>query len=277
MPIDKSNKPGEMLYPVENAEIPQSYQPLISMPFMDDPNNSLTQLKQHNISSNIPREHSTASKSQKTSKGPKRTSVNHAQNDLSGVRSQQSDFSDVGNNRVQVQDEDLHSLRRQQSASLPTDQRARPDLRQSNSCPPVYGCACTNQKTGRHSNHVPVHNVTYNTSQLDFISTVACGEPTVGCVSDIETFYQRSTEELNDKTLLKIARLIGNKEDQLGIELDIPYPSIQRIKSDYSGDAVMQAFHILRAWRIQQHGNASMKTLRKAMGLCGIDTSCLQE
>lgn len=104
----------------------------------------------------------------------------------------------------------------------------------------------------------------------------ACGGTSNDFCSDFDKYSSNEHTDLNDdKSLLKIAKLIGNKETQLGLELGLTYACIQRIKSENTSNALMQAFCILHEWKIQQRGNVSIETLIEAMVYCSIDTHSL--
>jgi hypothetical protein len=103
----------------------------------------------------------------------------------------------------------------------------------------------------------------------------ACGGGNHGYKTQPNIRYSSVIASLNDQALIQLARLVGNKDTQLGLELGLQYSCIQRIKSHNSDDAVVQAYHILRQWKIQQRGKASIETLAEAMTNCSIDTSSL--
>ncbi|XP_045167225.2 uncharacterized protein LOC123530502 isoform X2 [Mercenaria mercenaria] len=115
------------------------------------------------------------------------------------------------------------------------------------------------------------------TGELNVDSLCRCGASRYGYKTGPQSNNYCSSEKtsLDDKTLLNIARMIGNRETQLGLELGLAYESIQRIKSDNFGDAIMQAFNILREWKIKQRGKGSVETLLDAMTNCSIDTTSL--
>lgn len=113
-------------------------------------------------------------------------------------------------------------------------------------------------------------------SGLSLNTLGACGGSGFPYSQAVESTSPSSFTSVNDKTLLNIARLIGNRDTQLGLELNLSYSCIQRVKAENTGDAVMQAFCILREWKIKQRGKASLQTLIHAMANCGIDTSSLE-
>jgi len=76
----------------------------------------------------------------------------------------------------------------------------------------------------------------------------------------------------SDKELLHLAKHIGIKHEELGLELGLTYSEVQVACASKPGNAVMQGFEILRSWRHKQRRKASLAALVEAMRACGIDT-----
>ncbi|WAR18409.1 MACD2-like protein [Mya arenaria] len=78
---------------------------------------------------------------------------------------------------------------------------------------------------------------------------------------------------VSDRDFLRLAKKIGNKQRQLGLELGLPYAEIQVICENNPRDAEMQGFEIIAAWRQRLGGRGTLNDLLDAMSSCGIDTN----
>ncbi|KAL4238553.1 ADP-ribose glycohydrolase MACROD1 [Mactra antiquata] len=240
-----------------NPDVKQNHYTLTSSDFNSHQNTSLTKAKEGTI---LPTNQLTLLKSRELSRQAIMSLEGQQTANISGL--------------VKTPWQDSHQMR--QSASLAIDSRPHIDQHQMNSYPVIGHTNVSLRPFVRQANEWDVLSPSGELSQPGLSSSVeACGVPSIDKDGSIESVNLTSTDELSDKRLLKIARVIGNKEEQLGIELGLPYPSIQNIKSEYASNAVMQAFKILYAWKVQEQGNANFEGLKKAMTMCCIDTSDL--
>lgn len=83
--------------------------------------------------------------------------------------------------------------------------------------------------------------------------------------------HGNQTKVLCDKELMTIAKHLGDKQFQLGIELGLTHEEITTIQTENGKTVIKQGYEILRKWVVRQEKDATFENLSPALRECELD------